>query len=126
VSKTILIIDDESSLRLLMKRFLDIAGYNVLEAKDGKEGLALAKTKHPDLILLDIQMPNMNGYQVDQELAADPRLKDIPTVLVTGTSQCVGDGIKLEINAKYKLSKPFGKDDLINIVEKALSSVKIS
>ena len=116
----ILIIDDESTLRLLMRKFLEKSGYVVTEAEDGEKGILQAKKDKPDLILLDVTMPKMNGYQVDQELGADPTLRKIPVILVTGTYQVVGDGIKLKTHAKYKLAKPFDRDQLINIVKTAL------
>jgi len=118
--KKILIIDDESTLRLLMRKFLEKAGYAIAEAEDGEKGIIKAKEEHPDLILLDVTMPKMNGYQVDQELGADPALKKIPVILVTGTSQVVGDGIKLSTHAKWKLAKPFDRDQLINKVQEVL------
>lgn len=118
--KKILIIDDESTLRLLMRKFLEKEGYTVSEAEDGEKGIIKAKEIKPDLILLDVTMPKMNGYQVDQELGADPQLKKIPVILVTGTSQVVGDGIKLATHAKWKLAKPFDRDKLINKVKEVL------
>ncbi len=119
-NKKILIIDDEKTLRLLMRKFLELEGFDVSEAADGAEGLNRAREIKPDLILLDVQMPKITGYQVDQELAADPALQKIPVVLVTGTSQVVGDGIKLATHAKGKLAKPFGKEQLINKVNQFL------
>ncbi len=117
----ILIIDDESTLRLLMRKFLEKAGYAVTEAEDGERGILKAKELKPDLILLDVQMPKLNGYQVDQELSADPALKNIPVILVTGTAQVVGDGIKLATHAQHKLAKPFDRDKLLSKVAEALN-----
>jgi CheY-like chemotaxis protein len=120
--KKILIVDDEATLRLLMRKFLEKAGYQVSEAEDGEKGIIKAKETTPDLILLDVTMPKINGYQVDQELGADPNLKKIPVILVTGTSQVVGDGIKLKTHAKHKLAKPFDRDQLLNKVKEVLGN----
>lgn len=119
--KKILIIDDEKTLRLLMRKFLELEGFAVTEAADGLEGLQQARKVNPDLILLDVQMPKITGYQVDQELAADPALQKIPVVLVTGTSQVIGNGIKLATHARGKLAKPFNKEQLINKVKQFLT-----
>jgi len=116
----ILIIDDEPTLRMLMKNFLSRDGHFVAEAETGDEGIDLAKKSLPDLILLDVMMPGKNGYQVSLELKNDEITKNIPIILVTGTSQVTESGLKLEIAADMKLSKPFGKEELIEIVTKAL------
>jgi len=120
--KKILIIDDEPTLRLLMRKFLEKAGYLICEAPDGEQGILQARAEKPDLILLDVTMPKINGYQVDQELGADPSLKKTPVILVTGTYQVVGDGIKLKTHAKWKLAKPFDRDQLINKVKEVLGN----
>ncbi len=116
----ILIIDDEPTLRMLMKNFLIRDGHSVAEASNGDDGVALVKKSLPDLILLDVVMPGKNGYQVSMELKADKNTATIPIILVTGTSQVAENGVKMETNSDYKLAKPFGKDELITTVNKAL------
>ncbi|MBU0580246.1 MAG: response regulator [Candidatus Margulisbacteria bacterium] len=122
MSKKILIIDDEDNLRFLERKFLEMAGYDVQEAADGDAGLKMAKAYQPDVVLLDVIMPKKDGYQVAQEFAKDEKLSKTPIILVTGTSQVVGEGIKLKTPAKFKLAKPFSKEQLFEVVEKALKS----
>jgi len=117
----ILIIDDEPTLRMLMKSFLTREGHLVAEAASGQEGIDLAKKSLPDLILLDVLMPGKNGYQVSIELKNDGDTSQIPIILVTGTSQVTEGGLKMQVAADLKLQKPFGKDELLAIVSKALS-----
>ena len=124
MSKKILIIDDEDNLRLLERKFLEMAGYTVREAADGEAGIKIAKEYLPDVVLLDVIMPKKDGYQVARAFAADANLARIPIILVTGTSQVVGEGIKLNTQAKYKLAKPFAKEQLFAIVEKALTAAR--
>lgn len=121
MAKKILIIDDEDNLRFLEKKFLEMAGYQVQEAADGEAGIKKAKEYLPDVVLLDVIMPKKDGYQVAEEFAEDKKLAKIPIILVTGTSQVVGEGVKVSTHAKYKLAKPFSKEQLFEVVEKALS-----
>jgi CheY-like chemotaxis protein len=82
-SGKILVIDDEPTVRDLMRRFLAREGFDVVTAKDGQEGLALARQLHPALITLDVLMPGLDGWSVLQALKADPSLADIPVVMLT-------------------------------------------
>ncbi len=122
MSHKILVIDDEDNLRFLVSKFLEMAGYAVTTAEDGDCGIKSAKNLQPDLILLDVMMPKKDGYQVAKELASDKKLSSVPIILMTGTSQVVGPGIQLSTPAKYKLAKPFSKEDLYEVVKKALSN----
>lgn len=83
----ILIVEDEMFVRELYQRVLSQNGFEVSTAEDGEKGLAAAAQDHPDLILLDIMMPGMNGIQVLQKLKVDPNLKNIPVVLLTNLGQ---------------------------------------
>ena len=119
-AQKILVIDDQPNLRLLVSKILEIEGYEVKTAANGDEGIAMAKADKPDLILLDVMMPKKNGYQSAAELNLQKETSQIPIVLMTGTTQMVGDGIQLTTSAIDKLAKPFGKDELINIVRRNL------
>jgi PAS domain S-box-containing protein len=79
----ILVIDDEETVRDLMRRFLAREGYDVVTAKDGEEGLALARQLHPALITLDVLMPGLDGWSVLQALKSDPKLADVPVAMLT-------------------------------------------
>ena len=116
--KKVLIIEDEANLRSLVCTILEMEGYQVSVASNGAEGKTKAQIENPDLILLDVIMPQGNGYQIATELSLDVKTKKIPIVLMTGTAQMVGEGIGVTTPAVGKLSKPFGKDQLIQSVRK--------
>ena len=82
--KKILVVDDENDVRELIKAGLDRTGYTTLTAASGAQALSICKTDKPDLILLDIAMPIMDGYQVCEKLKQDPQTKDIPVLFLTG------------------------------------------
>jgi CheY-like chemotaxis protein len=82
-ANTILVIDDDASVHDIMQRFLSREGFNVIAAASGQAGLRLAREQAPDVILLDVRMPNMNGWEVLSSLKADPELASIPVVMVT-------------------------------------------
>lgn len=79
--KTILIVEDELPFRQIYRAAFDMHGYEVIEAEDGEEGLKMAQDKQPDLILLDIILPKLSGFDVLTKLKADPKTKDIPVVV---------------------------------------------
>jgi len=119
-TQKILVIDDQPNLRLLVSKILEIEGYQVATAANGDEGIAMAKSEKPDLILMDVMMPKKNGYQLAAELKLKEATQQIPIVLMTGTSQMVGEGIQLTTPAIDKLAKPFGREELVAIVKKNL------
>ncbi len=120
----ILLVDDDRAVVETVAFLLNSEGYTVLTAANGEEGLIMARNEQPDLILLDILMPKINGYQMAAFLAADQKLKKIPVVLLTATSQMAGS-VKIETSAKYKISKPFSADELLGTIRKALKPQKI-
>jgi two-component system cell cycle response regulator DivK len=83
MAKKILVVEDNEQNRILMRQILTHHGYEVLEATDGLSGLEMARAHKPDLIMLDIQMPVMNGFMVIRELRNDPELKAIKVIAVT-------------------------------------------
>jgi len=82
--KTILIVENDGDIRLALATVLDQDGYLVVEAENGASGLELAQRVLPDLVLMDIRMPRMNGVEATERLRADERTRDIPVVAVTG------------------------------------------
>ncbi len=81
--KKILVVDDAATIRKIAGELLTNAGYDVLEAQDGEQALALVHKEHPDLIVLDLVMPKMTGFQVVQEIRKDPRVKEIPILIMS-------------------------------------------
>jgi PAS domain S-box-containing protein len=114
-ASTVLVIDDDPTVRDLMKRFLSREGYRVVTATEGKEGLRLAKELHPDAITLDVLMPAMDGWAVLTALKADPQLADIPVIMLT----IVDDkNIGFTLGASDYFTKPIDRDRLIAVLKK--------
>ena len=81
--KKILIVDDEAELREALRTALEDAGFGVVEATDGQEGVTVALNEHPDLVLLDVMMPNLSGHGALEQLRADPWGKHVPVIMLT-------------------------------------------
>lgn len=116
----ILIADDRASSRELLRTVLLRAGYTVLEAEDGAQAVALARSGHPDLVMLDLQMPGLDGFGALAELRGDPRFKDVPIVALTASAMR-GDREKiLEAGFTDYLAKPVGLEMLRETVARLL------
>ena len=108
----ILYIEDSPSNRLLVRRILQVEGYEVLEAGDGVRGLELASEEHPDLILMDMNLPDIDGYELTRRVRANPDLADIPVVAMTANVMH-GDREKtLEAGCVGYIPKPIDVDTL--------------
>ncbi|WP_292461782.1 response regulator [Methanolobus sp.] len=108
----ILIVDEEIDASTALKLALETEGYNVIEALDGYEGLMKAKSENPDIILLDIMMPGMDGFEVCQLLKADPASRHIPIIMLTAKGE-VDDKVEgLEMGADDYITKPFNLKEL--------------
>ncbi len=115
MAHTILIADDHDDNRELLKLLLLGAGYEVKEASDGSECLMLARSEHPDLIVMDLSMPVMDGWGVFRELRADERTRAIPCMAVTAHAE-LNRIQALEAGFNAYLSKPFKGDVLLKMV----------
>ena len=120
MAKKILIIDDEAELVDLVKIRLEAAGYEVLKAFDGREGLDKAKLEKPDLILLDIMMPKMDGYKVCGLLKMDARYQKIPIVLFSAKAQKEDAQLAKEVGADLYITKPFEASVLLAKIKEFL------
>lgn len=124
MKKNILVIEDNQQNLYLMKYILEDCGYEVFSAMDGKEGIALASSLLPDLILLDIQLPTMDGYAVARSLRQNPELAKTPVVAVTSYAM-PGDREKaIEAGCSGYIEKPIDPDTFPAQVEKAFSAAK--
>jgi two-component system cell cycle response regulator DivK len=83
MTKRVLVVEDHEDNRQILRDLLESAGYDMIEAKDGEEALVAAGSQRPDLILMDIQLPILDGYEATRRLKADPTLKAIPIIVVT-------------------------------------------
>ncbi len=122
--KKILIVDDEPQFAEMVKIRLEANGYDVLLANDGQKGVALVKKENPDLILMDIMMPNMNGGDAVRLLKADSNLSSIPiifmTAVVTKDDEKMIQGINIEEVFYPTIAKPFNADELFKKIKKAI------
>lgn len=117
MKKTILTIDDQADIRRLVRMTLEYDGYTVLEASEGAEGLALARSRRPDLILLDVMMPGIDGLMVGKTLQADPVLCRIPVIMLTALDRDSDVDAGLEVGVRAYLCKPFGPVELLQLIE---------
>lgn len=115
----ILVIDNEPNLRKLIQTNLRASGYDVRVAENGEEGIKLAKTIKPELVLLDIKMPGISGWDVLTTLRADPNLKNTQVIIMTAFLRESEEGKAREMKAGF-IEKPFGVSDLLGQVKKAL------
>ncbi|MEN6437894.1 MAG: response regulator [Syntrophobacter sp.] len=87
MSKKILVVDDEQDIRVFMTTLLETSGFKPIAAKDGQEGLAMARDQKPSLIIMDIMMPKESGIFMYREVRKDPELKDVPVIMVSALSK---------------------------------------
>jgi CheY-like chemotaxis protein len=118
--KKVLIIEDNIEIRENIVEFLSLEGYNMSEATDGKTGLQLVKELFPDIILCDIQMPNLNGYEVLQSLKENESTKNIPFIFLTANVEKKDVAAGLEMGADGYVSKPFETHILLKEIERCL------
>ncbi|HML25043.1 MAG TPA: response regulator [Aggregatilinea sp.] len=123
---TVVCIEDEPEMIDLVKLILSRQGFNVLGAGSGREGLALVAEKRPDLVLLDLMMPDMDGWEVYQQMRADEHMKSIPVIVVTAKAQSIDKVLGLHI-AKVNdyITKPFGPSELLSSVVRVLKEAGI-
>ena len=118
MSRTVLLIEDNEQNAYLVKVLLEPHGYKVVAATDGSRGLELAQTIRPDLILLDIQLPTMDGYTVAHRLRGIPALRDVPIIAVTSYAM-LGDREKaLEAGCTGYIEKPIDPETFVTEVER--------
>ena len=116
----ILVIDDEAQLTEMVQMRLEAAGYEVVIARNGQEGLEKAKNIEPDLILCDVMMPKMDGYKVCGLLKNDPRYSKIPLILFTARAQQDDQDVGDEVGADAYITKPFEPPVLLAKIEELL------
>jgi CheY-like chemotaxis protein len=117
----ILIAEDEPDIRELVAFMLRFAGYEVLAASNGEEAVQTATRDIPDLVLMDVRMPRMTGYDACRIMKANPNLRDIPVVFLSAKGQESEIQSGLEAGAEEYLLKPFSPDELTNRVRSILS-----
>src|SRR6059058_3958559 len=119
----VLVIDDEAPIRLLCRVNLEAEGMEVLEASDGPAGLEQARNHTPDVILLDVMMPGLDGWRVAEELLDDPTTEDIPIVFLTARAELRDRARGIDLGGVDYVTKPFNPVELAPLVRGLLERV---
>jgi two-component system, OmpR family, response regulator VicR len=121
--RKVLCVEDEPDMIELVRLILEREGFEVVGAVGGQEGLEAVRREKPDLILLDLMMPDMDGWEVYRQVRADPKLKQTPVIVVTAKAQSIDKVLGLHI-AKVDdyVTKPFGPQELLWSVEKVFAA----
>ncbi len=120
----ILIVDDSPSQLLGIQRIIEKLGHESLTAEDGAAGVEVAKRELPDMVLMDVVMPNLNGFQATRQLSRDANTRHIPVILVTTKDQDTDRTWGLRQGAKAYLTKPFSEDELAELIERIFNTVE--
>jgi two-component system cell cycle response regulator DivK len=119
-NKTILHMEDNASNRKIVRDLLSGTSYRLIEAADGELGIALALKELPDLILMDVQMPNVSGLEATRKLRADPKTANIPIIAVTSFALSGDDQKAKKAGANAYLAKPYSPRELLGLIRKFL------
>jgi two-component system alkaline phosphatase synthesis response regulator PhoP len=116
----ILVVDDEIYIVHILDFSLGMEGYEVLTALDGEQALEKARAEKPDLIVLDIMMPKLDGYETCKRLKADPATKDVPVILLSAKGRNVDQKVGFEVGADDYITKPFSPRKLVERINAIL------
>jgi CheY-like chemotaxis protein len=120
----VLVIDDEAPIRLLCRVNLEAEGMRVSEAGDGPRGVDLARAQQPDVILLDVMMPGLDGWRVAEVLLDDPVTRDIPIVFLTARADVRDRARGIDLGGLEYITKPFNPVELASLVRRVLAAVE--
>ena len=123
--KTILLIEDDRALRENTEELLELSGYSMITAPNGKIGIEMAKEKLPDIIVCDIMMPEVDGYGVLKDLSSDEKTKHIPFIFLSAKTEHKEMRRGMDLGADDYLTKPFEEEDLINAIESRMAKVEL-
>ena len=123
-NKRILVVDDNPQVVALLKMRLELAGFEVIAAHDGYEGLVLARKEKPDLIILDVMLPKMNGYQICRFLKYDKKYKHIPIIILTSRAKQSDVVIGKKAGTDEYIFKPYNPKKLLELINKYLNKNK--
>ena len=122
MANLILIVEDDSKSMELTRDFLQVKGYQTIEAIDGKQGVQLAKAKKPDLILMDIMMPVMDGYAACSAIKKDDATKNIPVIMLTSVGFALNEKLARLTGASGYITKPVDLQHLLETINQFLQS----
>ncbi|PPU42180.1 twitching motility response regulator PilH [Xanthomonas arboricola] len=117
----ILIVDDSPSQLLGIQRIVEKLGHDTITATDGAAGVEAAKSSLPDLVLMDVVMPNLNGFQATRTLKREPTTRHIPVILVTTKDQDTDRMWGMRQGARAYITKPFSEDELLEVMERVFN-----
>ena len=120
MSKLILIVEDDPKSLKLTRDLLQVSGYETIEAVNGRQGIELAKTKNPDLILMDILMPGMDGYAACHVLKTNSVTRDIPLVMLSAVNTELSKDVTKGTGADAYITKPFTREELLDAISRFL------
>lgn len=120
MSKRILVVEDQEDNRRIIRDLLTSAGYELIEATDGEAGVRLAESERPDLILMDIQLPLLDGHEATRRIKQNPELRHIPIVVVTSYALSGDDQKAMAAGSDAYLAKPFSPRQLLATIRKFL------
>jgi len=120
----VLVVDDEHAIRLLCRVNLSASGLDVLEAENGRNGVELARRERPDLVLLDVMMPDVDGWAVARELAEDERTREIPIVFLTARADAADKRMGQQLGGVGYVVKPFDPVTIGDFVEGVIRRVE--
>lgn len=121
MTKRVLIVEDDPKNMTLFRDLLGVSGYETLEATDGKQGVEIARANRPDLILMDVQMPVMDGLEATKILKADPVTNDIPIVALTASAMRGDEEKTLEAGCDAYMTKPIDIKEFLRMVAEYLA-----
>jgi len=122
----ILVVDDDRVIQQLVEVNLELEGYEVVKAGDGEEALTAIESFNPDLIVLDVMMPRMDGREVCRRIKGNPETQHIPVIFLSARAQDMDVQSGLELGASAYLTKPFDPVDLIETVERVLAGEQVT
>jgi CheY-like chemotaxis protein len=116
MGKVILVVEDDPNSMTLTKDLLSISGYTTIQATDGKQGVEVAKARIPDLILMDIMMPRMDGYAACHAIKADRATRNIPIVMLSAVGYELNKQLAKQMGADGYVTKPVGRQELVDTI----------
>lgn len=121
MTKRILVVEDQEDNRQILRDLLSNAGFEIIEAETGEEALVAASSQRPDLILMDIQLPVLDGYEVTRRIKANPLLQEIPIIVVTSYALSGDEGKAREAGCNEYVTKPYSPRELLTKIRNLLS-----
>ena len=117
---TVMVAEDDADIRLIMRMLLELKGYRVVEASEGQEAIRVAEESRPDLILMDLQLPRLNGFAVTRHMRQHDQLREVPIVIVSGHDPAKHRRLALAAGCNEYLLKPINFDHLEELLARLL------